>query len=543
MATSKLDDTSVQNVTAGSSPWSPLKNRIFAVVLLTSLFAQMALFMNGLASAWALTDITSSPAVVASLQIAVALPAFFLALVAGALADIVNRKRIILFGLVGSAIITGTFTLLSASDSLSATSLLGLTAVLGVFTALAAPAWIAVIPGLVPRSDLAGAMTLSSAGISVSMAIGPAIAGFIIAAAGHTWVFVLNTVVFAAGIVALRVWKPAPRTGLPAEHLGSAIRIGLQYVRYERPLKVVIGKIIPFALSGTALLSLLPALARFNLDAGPAVFGLLVGAGGIGSVVAFLLMPRIRRRLSPDTIIFGAMLIQAAVLIVVATTTNLGLAFVVLVIGGAAALALISTVMTALQIVLPAWIRGRGVAVFLLAFQGSFAVGALLWGTVAEQTSLQTALISAGIAMGISAVLLTRLRLSPYMGINTDMVQIMPTPPAVTSVHDDDGPILLTAEWQIDPNRRTEFVAAMDPARIALKQKGALRWHLVQDVEQPGRMLESFTMATWSEYRRLAERTTIADKDLLDALNAASGYVFPAIQAFRVIKVPSRGKK
>ncbi|MDK1030073.1 MAG: MFS transporter, partial [Anaerolineae bacterium] len=368
------------------------------------------------------------------------------------------------------------------------------------------------------------------------------IAGFIIAAAGPTWVFVLNTVIFATSIVALKVWKPALRTGLPAEHPGSAIRIGLQYVRHERPLKAVIGKIIPFAIIGTALMSLLPAIARFNLNAGPADFGLLVGAGGIGSVTIFLLLPFIRRRQGPDMIIFGAMLVQAVVLIVIATTTSLGLAFVVSIIGGAASLALISTVMTTLQIVLPAWIRGRGVAAYLLALQGSFAVGALLWGTIAEQTSLQTALISAGIAMGIAAVLIRRLRLSHYANINTEMVQIMPTPPAVTSVHDDDGPILLTAEWQIDPARRDQFVAAMEPARIALRQKGALRWALVEDVEQPGRMLESFTMPTWSEYRRLAERTTIADKDLLDALNAASGYEHPAIQAYRVVKVPTRGR-
>jgi MFS family permease len=542
MADPKLNETSALEAVAVGSTWSPLKSRLFAVLLLTQLFTQMAVFMNGLAGAWLLTDITDSPAVVASLQIAIALPAFLLALLAGALADIVSRKRIILFSLAGSAIVAGVFAVISVTDSHSSTSVLGLTAVLGVLTALAAPAWIAIIPGLVSRSDLAGAMTLSSAGMSAAMAVGPAIAGFIIAAADPTWVFVLNMLAFAVGILALRIWKPAPRTGLPAEHLASAIRIGLQYVRYDRPLKVVIGKIIPFALTGTALISLLPAVARFQLNAGPALFGLLSGAGGIGAVVALLVMPRIRRRFGPDTIVFGAMLIEAAVLIVVATTTNLVLAFIMLFIAGAATLALVSTVMTVLQIVLPAWIRGRGVAVYLLALQGSFAIGAFLWGTVAEQTSLQTALVAAGIVMAISAVLLTTLRLSRYMDINTDMVQIMPDTPTVTSVYDDDGPILLTAQWQIDPDRRDKFVAAMEPVRRALKQKGALSWHLVENVEQPGRMLESFTMATWSEYKRLAQRATMADKDVLDAVHDAAGSDLPPLQAYRVIKVRSRRK-
>jgi hypothetical protein len=231
------------------------------------------------------------------------------------------------------------------------------------------------------------------------------------------------------------------------------------------------------------------------------------------------------------------MFIQAAVAIVMATTTNLALAFVTLVISGTASVALISTMMTMVQIVLPAWIRGRGIAVYLLALQGSFAIGALLWGTVAEQTGLQTALIVSGIAMGITAVLLTRLRLSEFMHIDTEMVQIMPDPPTVTSVHDDDGPILVTAQWQIELERRDEFVTTMEPVRQALKKKGALSWHLVENVERPGHLLESFTMATWSEYKRLAGRATIADKEVLDAVTAASGSTLPPVEAHRVIKI------
>ncbi|MCZ6811291.1 MAG: MFS transporter [Planctomycetota bacterium] len=528
-----------QGVVSMGGTWSPLKSRIFTVVLLTSLFTQLAVFMSGLASAWVMTDITDSPAVVASLQIAVALPMFLLALFAGALADVVSRKRIILFSLTGSMIVTGAFVLLSASESHSEASLLGLTAALGGFTALAAPAWIAVIPGLVSRSDLAGAMTLSSAGISGAGALGPAIGGILIAIAGPTWVFGLNVIVFAAAILALRVWKPAPLTGLPHEHIVSAMRLGFQYMRYDRPLKVVIGKIIPFALAAVALISLLPAVARFRLEAGPATFGLLSGAGGVGAVLALLVMPSIRRRVGPDFIVLGSMLIEAAVFVVLASTTNLGVAAGVIMVAGAATLAIVSTVMTVLQVVLPSWIRGRGVALFLLAVQGSFAVGALIWGGVAEQTSLQTALVSAGLTMAVSAVLVLPLRLSRYMDVDTDTATLLADPPTVTSVHDDDGPILLTARWQIDPAHRDDFVAAMEPVRRALKRQGALSFRLVEDVEQPGHMLESFTMATWSEYQRLPHRATMADKEIHVALVDAAGSEVPALTAHRVIKLRS----
>ena len=541
MAASAVTD-SPNSDDGGGSTWSPLKSRLFAVLLLTNLFTMLAVFMNGLGGAWVLTEITDSPAAVASLQVAVAVPTFLLALFAGALADVVSRKRIILFAQAGSVVVAAVFAVLSASDSHSATSILGLTAALGVLTALAAPAWMAIIPGLVSRSDLAGAMTLSSAGISGAMAVGPALGGVVIAAAGPTWVFGLTVVGFATGILTLRVWKPAPHSGLTPEHVASAMRLGFQYVRYDRPLKVVIGKVIPFALTGTALVSLLPAVARFRLDAGPAAFGLLSGAGGIGAVLALLAMPRIRRRASPDTIVFGAMLIEAAVFGVLATSTNLLVAFAVLIVAGAATLALVSTVMTVLQVVLPAWIRGRGVAVYLLALQGSFAIGALLWGGLAEQTSLQTAMATAGIAMAASAIAVTLLRLSRYADVDTDTARLIDDPPAVTSVHDDDGPILLTAQWQIDPDRRDEFIAAMEPVRKALKRQGALSFHLVEHVERPGQMLESFTMATWSEYQRLPQRATMADQAIHRALKDAAGGQLPDLTAHREINVRSRGK-
>ncbi len=522
---------------SGGSTWSPLKSRLFTVLLLTGLFTQLAVFMNGLAGAWVLTDITDSPAIVASLQIALALPAFLLALLAGALADIVSRKRIIVVAQVGSVLVAGAFALLSAADAHTSVSVLGLTAALGIFTALAAPSWIAIIPGLVPRSELAGAMTLSSAGISAAMALGPALAGFVIAATGPTAVFVLDVVVLVAGLFALRVWSPAPHTGLPAEHLASAVRIGLQYVRYDRPIKVVIGKVIPFAFAGTALVALLPAVARFRLDAGPALFGLLSGAGGVGAVLALLAMPRVRRRIGPDGIVLGSMLIEAGVFVTLATTTNITLVLAVLVVGGAATLAMISTVMTVLQVVLPAWIRGRGVAVYLLTLQGSFALGAFVWGSVAQETSLSTALVSAGVVMAGSALLVTLLPLSRYMDVDTETAQLIPDPPTVTSVHDEDGPILLTVDWDIEPERRDEFIAAMQPVRRALKRQGALSFHLVENVERPGHMVESFTMATWSEYRRLPQRSTVDDKAIHEALVAAAGPDLPGFTVHREIRL------
>ena len=519
----------------GGGTWSPLRNRLFAMLIAVHLFTQLGMFMNGLGGAWLLTDITDSPAVISALAIAVSFPTFLLALVTGALADIASRKKIIIFSQSGSVIVAGIFAVLSATDSHTTLSILGLTAALGVFTAVAAPAWIAIIPGLVPREDLAGAMTLSSAGISAAMAVGPAIGGFIIAAAGPTWVFVLNVIILTVVLLALRTWKPEPRAGLPAEHLTAAIRGGLRYVRHDRPLKVVIAKIVPFALTGVALISLLPAVARFRLDAGPAMFGLLSGAGGIGAVLGLMALPRIRHKVNPDAMVLGAMLLEAGVFLTLAASTNLVIAFVSLVVAGAATLALVSTVMTMLQIVLPAWIRGRGIAIYLLALQGSFAIGAFAWGAIAQQAGLETTLYIAAATMGASALVTWSLRLRNYMGSSTEPGQLAYEPITATSVHDDDGPILVTARWQITVDSRQPFITAMQAVRQSLKRQGALSWHLAEDVANPESMLESFTVATWSEYQRLPERTTVADEQVEHELLDAVGTELPELVAYRVL--------
>jgi quinol monooxygenase YgiN len=270
------------------------------------------------------------------------------------------------------------------------------------------------------------------------------------------------------------------------------------------------------------------------------MFGLLSGAGGFGAILALVGVPHLRRSVGPDTIVAGAMFIQAGVFIALARTDSLTVAFVVLVAAGAAGLAVVSTVMTVLQLVLPAWIRGRGVAIYLLTMQGSLAVGALVWGAVAEQSSLDTAFTTAGAFMATSALLTLPLRLGRYMDMDMDMARLIDDPPAVTSIHDDDGPILLTVSWEIDPAMRDEFVAAMHPVRKALKRQGALRFHLVEDVERPGHMVESFTMATWSEYRRLPQRATMADKAIHQALVDVAGPELPGFTAHREIRLDSR---
>ncbi len=492
--------------------------------------------MNGLAASWALTDITDSPAVVASLQFATALPAFLLALVAGALSDIARRKSLVLIGLGGSAVTSGLFTLLSATEAETTTSILTLTVTLGVFTALAAPAWIALIPGLVPKEELPGAMSLSSASVTLAMAGGPAIAGFLIAAASPTAVFVVNVVVFVGGMFALRWWQPEPRTGLPPEHLRSAMRVGVQYLRYDTPLKVTIGKVVPLAFAAMVIPALLPVISRFQLGVGPAGFGVLAASSGLGAILGLLVLPWIRSRIGPDGVVLAAALIQAGAIALLAGVESVPLAFGLLTVVGIGTLAIISTVMTALQVVLPGWVRGRGVAVYLLALQGSLAFGAIAWGFVAQQTEVSTALLLAAAVLAFSALAVTRLRLNQYQDHESDGVSLMDPAAPVTSVHDTDGPILLTATWLIGEGEKEDFLQLMVRVRRALRRQGALDFHLVEDVENPGTIVESFSVATWSEYLRLPSRSTAADSHIYEALQEFVGGEMPPLTVARELK-------
>ncbi len=492
--------------------------------------------MNGMAAAWTLTDLTDSPAAFALLNVATTLPTFLLALVAGALADVASRRRIMWLGLVANIVVVALYALFAWRDSHTVATILALTAALGVTGAMTGPAWMATLPGLVSRDRLAGAMSLSSGASNVVMALGPALAGVLVASQGTAAVFAFNVVVLAASTLVLRGYRPEPRQGLPPEHLASAIRMGLRYVRYDRPLKQVILKMMPYAFAAVALMALLPAVARFQLQAGPTEFGVLSGAGGVGALVALWIGPAIRQRLGPDWIVLGAMLAQAAVLAAIASTTNIWIAVAALVAGGVALLLWISSVMTALQAVLPAWIRGRGVAVYLLALQGTFTIGALFWGALAERIGAQPTLLAAAGFMAVVAPLLLVIRLDRHIDIDTSPVAFVDLP-TTTSVHERDGPILVTAQWQIEPGQREAFMAAMRRVHRGLKRNGAIRFHLVEDVNEPGRILESFTMATWQEFQRIPERTTAADQQVEEELKAAAGGRLVPLRAHRVLDV------
>jgi MFS family permease len=499
--------------TAGASSLAPLRVALFRALWIASVASYVGTWMQDVGAAWLMTSLTTSPVLIASLQAAMTLPVFLLALPAGALADVVDRRRLLLVTQGWMLLTAAVLGLLTVSGFSTASILLAATFSLGLGTALNAPAWQAIIPELVPREQLGSALALNGAGINLARAAGPALGGLLIAAAGPGATFLLNAASFLGVLIVLARWRRPPRHSLlPTERILGAMRTGLRYVRHAPDLRSVMLRSGAFMLFGSAMWALLPAVARFELGVGPEGYGLLLAALGVGAVLGAAALPRLRRALTPERVAAAAGLVFTAVLLGMAwVKSDLGMGFV-LGAAGAAWLVLLTTFHTAAQAVLPAWVRGRGLAVYLLVFFGAMALGSTLWGALAEYTSLATSLTVAAFGVLVGGLLTARQRLGTVEGMNLTPSRHWPAPSVSGDPALDSGPVLVTVEYRIDPARASEFTREMAEVRRIRLRDGALRWSLLNDSADPWRYVESFAVESWLEHLRQHERITVADR-------------------------------
>jgi hypothetical protein len=357
-------------------------------------------------------------------------------------------------------------------------------------------------------------VALNSVEGNIAQSVGPAVAGLIIAAAGQGAVFLVNAASFLAVIGVLVAWRRRPPvTTLPAEHIGSAVRSGLRYVRHSPPLLVGLGRLGGLVLFTSALPALLPILARNRLDATPGQFGLLEAAVGVGAVAMALVLPVVRAKIGPDGVLLVGSILAAGGLGVVAASTDVWVACGGLLFLGAGQISGMSTLFAGYQAALPGWVRGRGLAVAMLTVWIVTSPAAIVWGAVASASSPSLSLGVAAVGLAATALLLAPVaKVGPMEGGD---VTPLPTTlePAAAAPCPDDGPVLVTVEWRIDPADAAAFAEAMRPIGRQRRRDGAYRWGLYQDVGQPGRMLESFEVASWAEHERQHGRSTAGDAE------------------------------
>lgn len=497
------------------STWSALRQPLFRALWLASLTSNIGTWIQDVGTVWLMTSLAPSAIMVSLAQTAMNLPFFVLALPAGALADVMDRRRLLLLSqlwMFGAAMVLGVLTIEGVTTPWL---LLALTFAIGMGAALNAPTYQAITPEVVPKAQLPAAVSLNSVGINLARAVGPALGGFIVAMAGSGVAFLMNAATFLVMIGVLYHWKrPQRQSVLPAERFVGAMHAGIRFIRHAAPLQAVLVRAGAFILFASAFWALLPLLVRFELQLGPAQYGTLLACFGVGAVAGTTWLPRLRTKVSNDTLVGGATLIFAALLLVLAFARNLVGIGLGLLIGGAAWLTVLATLNSSAQAAAPGWVRGRALAVYLLVFFGGMAGGSALWGTVATYTGVPNTFILAGASLGLA--LLTAIRYRLVVGERLDLTPSLhwPAPALIEEPGHDRGPVFVTVEYRIDPGRRSEFVQVMQEMRTIRLRDGAIKWELLNDNADPARFVETFVLESWVEHLRQHERVTIADREV-----------------------------
>ncbi len=497
------------------SPLAPLRQPVFRMLWITWLIANTCMWMNDVAAAWMMTSLTTTPLWIALVQTAASLPVFLLGLPSGALADIVDRKRYYLFTQIWVAVVASVLSVAVFLGAISPALLLALVFANGIGLAMRWPVFAAIVPEVVSRAQLPAALGLNGVSMNASRILGPLIAGALIASAGSEWVFALNAVLSIVSAIVITRWqrehKPHP---LGRERLGSAIRIGLQYVGQSRHLQGVLVRISIFFFSSTALTALLPLVARGLQGGGAGTFTLLLACMGAGAIVATMFLPQMRRRLAGNELAMCGAAVQSVAMLVIAFTPYIWLAVPAMLCAGAAWITTANSLSVSAQMGLPNWVRARGMSMYQMAIMGASALGAAVWGQVATVGSVQISLIL-GALVGVCAMALVN-RLMPGQGMVEDL-----TPSNVFKVPQADTPpaqghVMAMIEYRIEPARAGEFKELMQESRRSRMRHGALSWELLQDINEPGRFVEMIEDASWNEHLRRFDRVTTADVALRD---------------------------
>ena len=509
---SELSDPPVNRL----SPFAPFENLVFRMLWLAWLAANITMWMNDVAAAWLMTTLTTSTTMVALVQAASTLPVFLLGVPSGALADILDRRRYFASTQLWVALNAIVLAAVSLADAMSAPLLLALTFTNGIGLALRWPVFAAIVPDVVPKHHLPGALALNGVAMNLSRIVGPIVAGAVLAAVGEAWVFGLNALLSLLAFAMILRWRSQQKktSALPGERFVGAMRVGLQHVGQSPPLRMILARVFLFFLQTAALMALMPLIAR-GLGGGAHLFTWLLAAQGAGAITAVMLFPRWRARFSSMQFVTGGPLAHALATLAVAFAPHPAVALLGMVVAGMAWISTANTLTVAAQMQLPGWVRARGMSIYQMGLMGGTAAGAALWGQVAGHGSIRIALVASAV---FGALVLWVLRRRPMAdGVLPDNSPVppgsLPAEPAI-AIAPDEGPVMVTVEYQIDPTRAEAFAAVMQRTRQARLRQGALSWGLFRDAAVPGRHIEYFVDESWLEHKRRLERFTAADIDL-----------------------------
>ncbi len=497
----------------------PLASRIFTLVWIANMASNVGTQIQSVGEKWQMAQLTSSPLLVALIETGTTLPVLLLGLSAGALADIVDRRKLLLgtqvFMLGCAAILSG----LTFLHQITPPVLLVMSFLIGIGSALSMPAFQAIVPELLSREHLAGGVALNSAGFNMSRALGPAVGGLVVGLLGAGWAFALNAVSFLAVVAVLASWERRPPTSsLPGERFLGALKVGFRYARHSRPFQIILLRALGYSWFAGVIFSLLPSLAILHLHLGSEAFGALMGCVGAGAVAGVFFLGPLRDRFDTSTILAGYTVLAALCQGVMAYVPHTPTVALCLFFSGMSWLGILSTINTAIQLSVPPWVKARAFGTYHTVWGGAMALGAAFWGVVAQHAGIRAAMGFSALGMLAALVLLHRLRITAFDAV-LDLGPHHDAPHAPTSIPPEAGPILVQMEYHVLPERRAAFLAAMEAVRSLRLRDGALRWALFEEPDRAGtpRFQETYLSSTMGEHLRQHHRATAQDRAVLAA--------------------------
>jgi MFS family permease len=473
------------------------------------------MWMNDVAASWMMTDLAASPTLIALIQTASNLPVFLLGLPSGAFADILNRKKYFMATQIWIAFNAAVLCFMTFTNSLNAPLLLFLTFTNGIGLAMRWPVFAAIVPDIVNREQLPSALALNGVAMNASRIIGPLVAGALIASAGTEYVFALNMVLSLGCTILIWRWKYTSNVSpLPGERFLGAIRVGIQYVKSSARMRAVLLRVFIFFVQSSALMALLPVIAKDHFNGNAKTFTILLSCLGFGAIVAASQLPRLRNRFDRNQLVPISQILQAVASIGVVLAPSLWLAAIMMMFSGGFWILTANSLSISAQLALPSWIRARGMSIFQMSLMGGSAIGAAIWGKLTTHSSVTFSVICGSI-FGIIAVMLTK-HLKLEGGNEEDMTPVCPIehPIPDRDIDPEAGPVMISLEYKIGSENIAAFKEVMQRSRDARLRQGAMSWSLFEDAEKVGMMVENFVFETWADYLRRFDRFTTNDLNL-----------------------------
>ena len=519
---SQVEEGEAQPLAVDSSIWSPFGRRAFRWLWLGMLVSTVGTWMQTVGAQWLLVDAPNAAVWVSLVQVASTMPVMLLALPGGVLADSFDRRWLLLTVQVYFFSVASLLVVLTVAGEMPPPLLLALTFALGAGVAVQHPGWQSLIPELLPRTQLRAAARLHMVSVNLARSVGPALAGVVIAYAGVPFVFALNAASVAFFALVLLLWRRPRAESAGRERFLPALRAGGRYVLNEPVVRRVMLRSALFVGPAMALWGLLPLIASEHLGLGAQGFGALFGALGVGAVLGALILGKVRTRVAANAMIGTAGALYAGAMVLIVLVPYFLAALAALLLAGVGWMAVNSTLNAELQLFLPAWVRARGLGLYLVVITGSQAFGALLWGVVAEGAGLETALlIAAGVVLaGVLAGLLWPVPDTEHLSLEP---VVWPEARLAFEPEPQAGPVMVAVEYIVRPEREAAFLEAMAPLRRSRLRTGASRWELYRDGARPDRFVELFSLSSWDEHlRQHGGRVTAEDRALEKAVHALS---------------------